>query len=427
MFKFKKGDKVRRIGGSHNRMKAGDTDIVVTCDRLGLSLERYTGPGRHDEKKFELVPEALTVAGLPLRSGDIVTALRDFPGVKRGDDKIFQRYDADGDMLLSGLDGGWTVGHWEFRKTPSKILHDLTHDDLKPLEVGDTVMMLDYGWGVGSNSANGKQVGKPLKILEVNKENYRLDFTATALEDHWVHRRALRLIKESKETTMAFKKKESKGTVTDYKGLSQPWSISDQMQHANKVLRDFTRKHAGQVVICGGAPRNWDHDNLANDIDVYFYLPTDSAGMAHATIASRLGISTGDIKRLGKGNPYMYTGNNIKFVFDVVLAGQEYQFIVVCKPIIDVKKDVLDYFNCDLCKVWYDPINYETHLTPEYKTDRDYKRLTYRMYMLEASNARMSMEKHVPKMMNQFPEHTVMILQKDPYGPKETQDDPFSF
>lgn len=428
MYKFKDGDTVRRIKGNHADMRVGDID-TITNYHIGSSMELSKFGRGHDPEKFELVndiPATSDVSELPLEPGDILECISSNMQFSLGEKRTFKSYDCDGDLLLDGLSGSFTPERWKFVRTPISILRRKLEGPEPLFRKGDIVMMLGYGWGIGQTDE--APLGVPVEVLDVSSTGYcLLDFPEHSSKK--VHPSALRMIKAKEGAKMKHTKtlKETCGVVLDYKGLSKPTTINEQMAHANRVLRDFIRKHTGQVWVCGGAPRNWDHGKMANDIDVYLYLQSDKGVDVQRQLAIRLGIPSESIRRLGADSPYKYTGNNIKFVFEVELAGQMYQFIITVTPIMDVVKDVLEHFNCDICRVAYDPIDFSFKRTTEYKTDRDFKRLTYRMYKLEKVNAELSMTRHVPKMMKYFPEHTVMIMQKDPDGcTVEAQDDPFN-
>lgn len=429
---FKVGDKVRRIKGTHTEMRVGDTATVRDVGSRIILLKGFSGG--HDSKNFELVEDTPKVSPddlstFPLEIGDVLECTNSTGcfGVDVGRKATIKKISGDR-FLVDEWSGSMPLSSWKFVKRDTELCRkDYREGNMGSPKKGDTVILLDYGWGIGESC--GTPLGVPLEVLEGSNKEHTWVKRLNGERAH-VSNCALRVIKSTNATEgkpMAMKIKEPRGHVSDYLGLSKPYTIEAQKAHANKVIRKLKQRHTGGVWVCGGAPRNWDADRLANDIDVYLYLSTDKGDMAQHSLASLLGIKSADIIRLGADSPYKYTGNNIKFVFEVHLGGQEYQFIVTTKPVSDPVVDVLDYFNCDLCRIAYDPITQDIVRTPEYKTDRDFKRLTYRMYKLEEANAKLSMERHVPKMMKQFPDHDVTILVNNPDVHKESQDDPFRF
>lgn len=431
---FKVGDKVRRIKGHHNGMIVGDEAVVLSVTPSGqdIKFSTFTGTGFHDARNFELVEDTSKVSPsnlstFPLEVGDVLECTKAMPSISKGDTATYLGRSNDGHLRLKGHSGDFTEDRWKFVNRDTELCRkDYREGGGCAAKKGDFVILLDYGWGIGEHC--GTPLGVPLEVLK-DSDKWHTRVKRPNGESANVENCALRVIKSTnatKEKPM-FKKKDLRGHVSDYLDLSKPYTVEAQKAHANKVIRELKRRHTGGVWVCGGAPRNWDADRLANDIDVYLYLPTDKGIIAESLLSTRLGIAPSDIIRLGAENPYKYTGNNIKFVFEVHLGGQEYQFIVTTQPVMDPVVDVLDYFNCDLCRIAYDPITQDIVRTPEYKTDRDFKRLTYRMYKLEEANAKLSMERHVPKMMKQFPDHDVTIMVNDPDAPKESQDDPFRF
>lgn len=418
MAKFKVGDTVERVRGDHGGMTAGKRDVVKrynadTC----FDLEKF-GDG-HDPEKFKLVtegPDVITLANVETIEGDVVELIRCAKGVSEGRVVTIKGLRST-TVTLEGWSGDFRKVDLKLKEQPSSRTSDLknsTPSKLLPVEVGDKVVVVGFGWGIGKHSyTEGQSIGT-IVDLHANGQ-LSVQMPTGEVYPHVVRASLRKLTDQPEKKPMAKLSKTPTGVVADYKGLSKPRTVREQQTHVNRVLRDFKRRLASSVWVCGGAPRNWDHGRIANDIDVYFYMSGSKASFCKAAIASHLGIQSDDIIKLGSQSDAYYGLNGIKFVYQVKLGGQEYQFIVMDSPVgTNVADVVLDSFNCDLCKIAWDPINEAYERTTDYKTDRDMKRLTYRMYKLEESNAKLSMERHVPKLMKQFPEHTVVIYQEDP-------------
>lgn len=435
------GCTVRRKCDSYSKagfpkMEVGDTDVVVGVTETSVELKYYGGG--HSKNAFELgIEEPLATHGITpqaiveshLVKGDTLRCIKSMPGIAVGDTAKFKGYDNDGDLTLTGFYGAFLPENWEFVETKSDPhLHDLSPKDLPELEEGDIVMMLQYGWGIGDFANAKAPLGVPVEVTEVQSTTYyALGFSHPEVSRNGVNRKAIRLLKKAPKAVPKAKSKEEApmkhkcniargyGIVKEYKGLSTPRTIIEQQSHAQKVLTNFRAHIKTQVFVCGGAPRNWDNDKLANDIDVYFYVRGNNLG-ARSRIAAALGLDVDDLVQLGSDKPY-YGQEGIRYVFQVELAGLTYQFIVTDKPIEDyVDTHVLRNFNCDFCKIAWNPLTDTYVKTSEYKTDKEFKRLTYRMYDLDPHNAKLSWQRHVPKMVKQFPDHDLYIMRNPTHG-----------
>lgn len=439
MATFKKGDVVERIKGNHNGMRVGQRDVVKQCDDNdhAMILENH-GTG-HAPKSFKLVTneesKGLTSADIEFVPGDKFELIKGYKCVSAGREVTLRTSLNEWRTTLVTWAGNFKRDNLKLIEQSSEHLHKLRgNHEFDDLAKGDKVAIVDFGWGIGGHAhVKIGDVGTVLRDFD-NDGRVHADFGGE-YSNTKVSRVCLRKVITDTVGTAEEKPKPTKATPKDPVGiltvhpkwpqLVKPDSIRTQQLHAQKVLRPLKKCIDGPVYICGGAPRNWDHDKMANDIDVYFYLSGSKASFMKKQIASYLQIPESSLIKLGANCDDAYYGlNGIKFVFQSKIAGQLYQFIVMETPMEsdvldstdtdDVDHWVLKNFNCDLCRIAYNPFSEEYHKTTEYKTDKEFKRLTYRMYLLEEANARGSLERHVPKLMKQFPEHTVVIMQKDP-------------
>lgn len=439
MAKFKKGDLVERIKGDFRGMNKGDQAEVLDVSTDALELTKY-GCG-HDPESFKLVTQ-LTSADIEFVPGDVFELLEEHMGVSAQTEVELHSIEPNKKAQLKTWDGAFKRELLKVIEQSTSHLHSLRHSfDFAKLSEGDKVAVVDFGWGMGEH--RHVKIGDVGTVVSTphNPDNVRVDFGGV-YSNVAVTRVCLRKVitdtadKPKGATPAKVASKDPVGILTvhpKWPQLVTPDNIRAQQLHAQKVLRPLKKRIDGPLYICGGAPRNWDHGKLANDIDVYFYLSGSKASFMKKQIASYLDIPESSLIKLGANCDDAYYGlNGIKFVFQSKIAGQLYQFIVMEMPMEsdvfdlggiapwdatdtdNVNNWVLKNFNCDLCRIAYNPFSEEYHKTTEYKTDKEFKRLTYRMYLLEEANAKGSLERHVPKLMKQFPEHTVVIMQKDP-------------
>lgn len=148
-----------------------------------------------------------------------------------------------------------------------------------------------------------------------------------------------------------------------------------------------------KAVIAGGAPRNWYYGKLANDIDIYvtnqivdFVVLMDSEGFT--------------LHNVFKG---VYEDS--QFICGVVDCLSDTLNVQLIRAVQDFHP--ARNFDIGLCMIWHN--GSETVVTNEFL--RDFKNNTLTIFPKNVSDKQMCrmVTHHIPKLMNQFPEHRLII------------------
>ena len=151
------------------------------------------------------------------------------------------------------------------------------------------------------------------------------------------------------------------------------------------------------VVVAGGAPRDWDNDRQAKDLDIYIqgkeYESTWSVAHRANRVLSTLGFS---VSRQ-ESSDYDYLGQNgIAAVYDlkeVMVPAQ----LIICSV---SQNKVIDMFDCSTSKIWMSPYGY-VHKSPEYTVGKKYK-----TYFLKEETK----HEYKERMRNKFPNYKEVIV-----------------
>lgn len=121
--------------------------------------------------------------------------------------------------------------------------------------------------------------------------------------------------------------------------------IGQQKALADRVYALLSEDY--DVLLAGGAPRDWYIERPANDLDFYVYSENPENDLLD--ISERLGV---ELKPLG-GDKYKETMDgepDLRGVFEGEMYGQKVQFMFVAlSPFYFVKRA----FDLSVCKVWY--------------------------------------------------------------------------
>ena len=139
-------------------------------------------------------------------------------------------------------------------------------------------------------------------------------------------------------------------------------NIEQQKRIAKEVL-DKVKVLDDRAIIAGGAPRDWYFNNLANDIDIFYYHEDGDWGLDNirrqvGLLKVLLGVENIDVigfnSALGKDkaepkddfNNYLKNPDIVN-VFECVIEGVKFQFIQLKKRNVNVNK-----FAYNMCQAW---------------------------------------------------------------------------
>ena len=132
-------------------------------------------------------------------------------------------------------------------------------------------------------------------------------------------------------------------------------TIESQQIIADKVLA-ILQEVDHNVIVAGGAPRDWYFGNTAKDIDVYFDTSSHSVYDVTNLIETRLG-STTQIK-FGDALPEGYTGNpDLVYVMDVNIKGEDVQLMGING---DVITQAIEKFPVSISQIWWKEGHYRS-------------------------------------------------------------------
>ena len=162
-----------------------------------------------------------------------------------------------------------------------------------------------------------------------------------------------------------------------------------------------------EAIIAGGAPRNWDHGMLANDIDIYLQMD-ETGGEALDKRELEIMFRGGSVRKIG-GTIYA-EGNLIKYVYQVRYAGEEFQFIFCDFSMRadgqSVPQQVFNQFDAGLCMIAHDGAD----VIKDDRYLKDYQEKTITVYpdCITPYQLKRSLDHHIPKLQGYFPQHRVV-------------------
>ena len=185
-------------------------------------------------------------------------------------------------------------------------------------------------------------------------------------------------------------------------------NIEQQKQTAKKVLSKIKALDS-RAIIAGGAARDWYFNNVANDIDIFYFHEEgkyclDNIRRETAILKSLLGVE--NIKVLGfnsgGGNSYNnlpeddfnnYLKNpNIVNVFECVIDEVKFQFIQLKKQNVNVST-----FAYNMCQAWSDGERITTTKLFDLGVKKE--------LLIETGELYSNTEKFKQKMIDKFPSY----------------------
>lgn len=184
-------------------------------------------------------------------------------------------------------------------------------------------------------------------------------------------------------------------------------NIEQQKQVAKKVLRKI-KALDNRAIIAGGAARDWYFNNLANDIDIFYFHEEgnyclDNIRRETTLLKALLGVSNIDVLGFNSGlgetkaepeddfNNYLKNPDIVN-VFECVIEGVKFQFIQLKRQNVDVSK-----FAYNMCQAWSDG----ERITTTKLFDLGIKK----ELLIETGNLYANTEKFKQKMIAKFPSY----------------------
>lgn len=185
-------------------------------------------------------------------------------------------------------------------------------------------------------------------------------------------------------------------------------NIEQQKQTAKKVLSKIKALDS-RAIIAGGAARNWYFNNLANDIDIFYFHEEgkyclDNIRRETAILKSLLGVSNIDVVGFNSGkkkesdqhpeddfNNYLKNPSIVN-VFECVIDEVKFQFIQLKKQNVNVST-----FAYNMCQAWSDG--------ERIKTTKLFDLGVKKELLIETGELYSNTEKFKQKMVDKFPNY----------------------
>ena len=185
-------------------------------------------------------------------------------------------------------------------------------------------------------------------------------------------------------------------------------NIEQQKQTAKKVLSKIKALDS-RAIIAGGAARDWYFNNLANDIDIFYFHEEgkyclDNIRRETAILKAFLGVSSIDVvgfnsRERKESDQYPeddfnnYLKNpNIVNVFECVIDDVKFQFIQLKKQNVNVST-----FAYNMCQAWSDG--------ERIKTTKLFDLGVKKELLIETGELYSNTEKFKQKMVGKFPSY----------------------
>lgn len=194
-------------------------------------------------------------------------------------------------------------------------------------------------------------------------------------------------------------------------------TVDEQKEIAKEVLKKLTINVDSSAIIAGGAPRNWEQNTLARDVDIYF--------RTHVSNINRLldllfNDGTGGFQFIDTPDStdvYMETLTfDIKRVITGRYKGVNFQFIIVeeKEPYIgNFSRKIIDSFLVNISKLYVvygegiDVLlkipNREQFMNVQNST------LTIEVRKLSGTKLYKGVQRYLPKIQSYYPNHTVIF------------------
>ena len=194
-------------------------------------------------------------------------------------------------------------------------------------------------------------------------------------------------------------------------------TVDEQKEIAKEVLKRLTINVDSSAVIAGGAPRNWEQNILARDVDIYF--------RTHVSNINRLldllfNDDTGDFQFINTPDStdiYMETLTfDIKRVITGRYKGVDFQFIIVDEKdphIGQFSRKIIESFLVNISKIYMMYLEGADTLFKindrGYLADVQNSTLTIETRKLSGVQLYKGVQRYLPKIQSYYPNHTVIF------------------
>ena len=185
-------------------------------------------------------------------------------------------------------------------------------------------------------------------------------------------------------------------------------NIEQQKQTAKKVLSNIKALDS-RAIIAGGAARDWYFNNIANDIDIFYFHEEgkyclDNIRRETAILKALLCVSKIDVVGFNSGGGNSYNNHpeddfnnylknpNIVNVFECVIDEVKFQFIQLKKQNVNVST-----FAYNMCQAWSDG--------ERIKTTKLFDLGVKKELLIETGELYSNTDKFKQKMIDKFPSY----------------------
>lgn len=155
----------------------------------------------------------------------------------------------------------------------------------------------------------------------------------------------------------------------------------------------------GKPTVVGGAPRDWDYNIPAQDIDIW--VKNSQFGEEDLNTLKKLFEPKGATVGQVTNNTYARDGEYIHYIFNVMWQGVDLQFIFVEDSSV---KAVTDHVCCNFSEIAWDWQTRMLEPNHVYKAGRTARTLVFR-----DDKGRSPRECYIKKMSDRYPDHTVVL------------------
>lgn len=190
--------------------------------------------------------------------------------------------------------------------------------------------------------------------------------------------------------------------------------IKTQKEVVNGVLSKIKLFIDNEAIVAGGAPRNWEYGELANDIDLYMRSFCPLNGRLMAQLENALGFEITQIQDVDTSNYTSGLSIEIVKLFSFKHLGVLFQ-IIVCNPnkeYSDFKTNVIDHIDIGLNRIycdWYSKWDTQSVKTKEFYEDFSGDTLTLYEDCMTPDQLKHCLKNHLPKMQRYYPNHKLVI------------------
>lgn len=198
--------------------------------------------------------------------------------------------------------------------------------------------------------------------------------------------------------------------VVSYSAKTNTWSLFPDCKSQQDIAIEIYNKSncSGRLELCGGAPRNWFQNKLANDLD--FYLQT--GWMSAETFLNNLGPDAKyNISNSWGQHPVYRRNNKISKVYEFEYKGMKCNLITFDynSHMGPFHKQVWETFDFNICKFHYDFGVGGINCSPSAMDDLFNKTLTCSISNIIMYTGVNKLAARAAKMQSYYPDHKIVI------------------